>query len=217
MLNKIIKVIVVLVLVWSFSACNNSTVVFYDVKFNSTWSASTQPDSFPANPHWSGLIGVTHNTGYTMWQAGTLASIGMEQMAETGGKSFLLNEIEQAISDGTGEFKISGPGMGVSPGSLTMSIKVNKSHPYVSLVAMLAPSPDWFAGVTSLNLREGGDWVSTKTVTLYTYDAGTDDGTTYGSANSDTSPKVNIQQIGTSPFFVSGVVTPVGTFTFIRN
>jgi len=217
MLNKINKSFIFMILIWTISSCSNSDVVFYDVTFNSTWSEDTHPDNFPGNAHWSGLIGATHNTSYTMWQAGANASSGMEQMAESGAKSKLISEIEQAISSGTVEFKLSGSGMGVSPGSITFNFKINESHPYVSLVAMIAPSPDWFAGVTSVNLYEGGNWVSTKTITLYAYDAGSDDGTNYTSPNSDTTPKVNIQQIGVSPFLVSGAIKEVGTFTFTRN
>ena len=33
----------------------------YRVTFQATWSAETHPTNFPANPHFSGLVGATHN------------------------------------------------------------------------------------------------------------------------------------------------------------
>ena len=33
----------------------------YAVSFNATWSATTHPDGFPPNPHFSSLAGATHS------------------------------------------------------------------------------------------------------------------------------------------------------------
>ena len=69
----------------------------YRVTFQATWSAETHPTNFPANPHFSGLVGATHNENNRIWQRGKLASDGIELMAETGGKSQLLAEIDALI------------------------------------------------------------------------------------------------------------------------
>jgi hypothetical protein len=82
---------------------------------------------------------------------------------------------------------------------------------------MIAPSPDWFVGVSSLNLLENGQWASNKVVDLYAYDAGTDSGTTYISANSVTSPPVNIYKIQSAHFLVDEILQPLGTFTFTKQ
>jgi hypothetical protein len=34
----------------------------YRLTFNATWSAQTHPNDFPPSPHFSGLIGMTHNS-----------------------------------------------------------------------------------------------------------------------------------------------------------
>jgi len=81
---------------------------------------------------------------------------------------------------------------------------------------MLAPSPDWFVGVSGLNLIENGDWVGEKVVVLQPWDAGTDSGATFSSADLRTSPAEPIHLIGTGPLLVGASVPPVGTFTFRR-
>lgn len=50
----------------------------------------------------------------------------------------------------------------------------------MSLVSMIDPSPDWFVGVSSLELcLRNCTWIESKILNLYPWDAGTDDGFTY--------------------------------------
>ena len=75
----------------------------YVVVFESIWSAGTHPASFPAGPHFSGLIGGTHGDSVTFWAEGALASYGIKQMAELGSKTPLDFEVEAAILGGTAD------------------------------------------------------------------------------------------------------------------
>ena len=186
----------------------------YTVTFTSTWSAATHPDDFPSSPHFSGLIGGTHNEQVAFWATGGTASLGIKQMAELGAKAALQSEVQTAIQAGNAEFVLSGGGIGRSPGSRRLNFSVSEAFPLVTLVSMLAPSPDWFVGVRDLPLFQGGQWTDTLTVMLYVYDAGTDSGTSYTSPNRVTSPQEPIARIETSPFLVAGQVRPVGTFFF---
>lgn len=131
-------------------------------------------------------------------------------MAETGGTSSFSNEINNNINLGDSKLIIRGSGIGGSPGSVTFTLPVSATHPYLTFTTMLAPSPDWFTGVHGHNLMPSGNWVENEVVTLYAYDAGTDSGTTYTSSNSDTSPQELISRIEISPFFVNGKVVPIG-------
>jgi len=88
----------------------------YTVTFASSWSVTSHPVDFPSNAHFSGLIGATHNNQVVFWREGELASAGIQNMAETGGKNPLGLEIDTAIAAGTARFKLSGGGIGVSPG-----------------------------------------------------------------------------------------------------
>lgn len=61
---------------------------------------------------------------------------------------------------------------------------------------MIYPSPDWFVGVSGLELCLGnGSWVEEKVLNLYPYDSGTDSGPTYISSDQPTIPKEAIRRI----------------------
>ena len=186
------------------------SVVEYSVVFDATWSADTH-QNFPPNPHFSGLIGAAHNQDITFWAEGGLASDGIKSMAETGSKFPLTTEVNTAISIGYAYSLISGPGIGVSPNTATKVFKMNSSHPQVTLVTMIAPSPDWFVGVTSEPLFENGKWIAEKVIELAPYDAGTDSGSHFTSSNSPTFPRDPITELTGFPFEND---PPLGTFTF---
>lgn len=189
----------------------------YELTFDSTWSAATHPYQYPSGlSHYSGLIGGTHNNKVRFWEVSEVASPGMERMAELGSKSPLRDEVESAIASGDAEHLLSGGGIGSSPGSVTMQFQISQGYPFVTLVSMIAPSPDWFVGVSALSLIENGQWVDELVVPLYAYDAGTDSGASYTSTNSDTDPKEQISRLEELPFLVDGEVVPLGTFTFSR-
>ena len=186
----------------------------YSVRFDSEWSASTHPSSFPSNPHMSPLIGGTHNASYSMWAPGGTSRIGMEIMAETGGTLNLESEVNARIGFGNAYSVISGGGIGTSPGAVETTFEIVASHPLVSLVSMVAPSPDWFVGVHDLPLLVDGEWVSSVTIDLYAWDAGTDSGSGYTSANANTDPADPITALVEGVFLVNGMVPRLGTFTF---
>lgn len=189
----------------------------YQLTFESTWSATTHPDNFPGRPHFSGLIGASHNGQLTFWEEGQLASSGIKDMAERGQKDSLINEINPYIQSGEANEILSGGGISSSPGSALMTFQMKQAYPLVTIVSMLAPSPDWFVGVSSLNLTADGMWEDSLTIDLYAYDAGTDSGEDYASDNIVTNPPENVSMIEVSPFKVADTIPAIGTFTFIRT
>ena len=80
----------------------------------------------------------------------------------------------------------------------------------ITLVSMIAPSPDWFMAINSLDLRnaENTAWKSSFSVDVFVYDAGTDDGPNYTSPNNANSP-VGIFKINGLP--ING--NKIGTLT----
>ena len=81
-----------------------------------------------------------------------------------------------------------------------MDIEVHTDFPAVSLVTMVAPSPDWYVACVNANLTDDkGEFVDTKTLVGHVYDAGTDNGVTFTSANSDTQPKAKIARFVDQP------------------
>ncbi|PIR25048.1 MAG: hypothetical protein COX62_07360 [Deltaproteobacteria bacterium CG_4_10_14_0_2_um_filter_43_8] len=189
----------------------------YEVTFNATWSADTHPTDFPANAHFSRLIGGTHKSDVTFWKEGELASEGIEAMAERGSVTDLTAEINAAIAAGTAESVLLGSAIALSPGSTSFTFPITSDYHLVTLVSMVAPSPDWFVGVESLDLCENDSWVASKTVSLEPYDSGTDSGVTFLSADDDTSPAEEIAEITGDPFLNEGSVAPLGTFTFVKQ
>ena len=184
----------------------------YTVTFEAVWNSTTHPTDFPSNAHFSGLIGATHDSSVHFWERGELSTAGIQNMAEKGSKSPLDAEIDSAIMTGAAESLLSGDGTS-SPGSVSLDFSIYATHSLVTLVTMVAPSPDWFAGVAGLQLFQNGSWIDT-TVQLYPWDAGTDDGATFASADSPSSPHVPITEITGTPF---NGTPPVGTFTFTRT
>ena len=81
---------------------------------------------------------------------------------------------------------------------------------------MVAPSPDWFVGVSRLALFDNGDWIEERRVTLTPWDAGTDGGATFTSPDLVTAPRQPISPIVTAPLSPGGQVTPLGILTFTR-
>jgi len=71
----------------------------YQVVFRATWSQTTHPSNWPANAHWSGLVGGTHNDAVHFFRAGETASEGIRLMAERGQQATLLSEIARAIGN----------------------------------------------------------------------------------------------------------------------
>ena len=188
----------------------------YSVTFQALWSGATHPEDFPPNPHFSPLVGATHSSRVRFWEAGAIASRGIEDMSELGATTPLDNEIRAAIAQGTAQNLMLGSGINPSPGSTSLEFGISRDFPLVTLVSMVAPSPDWFTGVHDMSLIESGDWVRERVVTLFPYDAGTDSGVTYNSPDLDTQPREPIRRIEGRPLALNGAVAPVGTFTFRR-
>jgi hypothetical protein len=163
------------------------------------------------------LIGGTHNDRVRFWEEGGIATEGIRRMAELGSQTPLDQEVTAAISAGNAQQALRGGGIDPSPGEASIEFEISRDFPRVTLVSMLAPSPDWFVGVSALSLLENNDWVAERTIELFPYDAGTDRGRTYLSPDQVTNPRQPITRINSRPLLVGGVVPPVGTFTFRRR
>lgn len=208
MTNKL-PVIFALLLILAQATLANAQSVTYRVTFEGKWTTAVTPGGLPSGAHFSPLIGAVHNDQVTFWSSGGTASAGIESMAEIGGTSALGREIAAAGPNAhvTLQKTVSSGGTG----SATIEFTTTPAHPLVTLVTMVAPSPDWFVGVSGLSLREGDNWLAAKTVNLYPYDAGTENGTQFSLSNPSTSPQGVITSIrGTGKF----TDEPIATVTF---
>jgi hypothetical protein len=194
----------------------------YTLVFRSTWTPATHPVEYPAagaltGPHFSGLIGASHNTSFSLFTDGTPPSPGLERLSEEGKHDPLDAEIRAATgAGGVGTLFESGPLRDFAD-SVVTTVTVDEAHPLISFAAMVAPSPDWFTGASSVNLLENGAWVPSRTITLNAWDSGGDDGVTYKSADRNTDPKKPTMQAATKHFVVNGQAVPVATVVITRK
>ena len=183
-----------------------SSTATYSVVFESNWSQNTHPHpsgNFPSNAHWSKLVGATHNDQVTFLVMGEIATPGIENVAETGNNTVFFSEVNTAISNETAYSLIDGPGLSTALGNIVIDeIITTNEFPLLSLVSMIAPSPDWMIAINSTSLMDtDNNWIDEISIDLYPYDAGTDSGTDYTSSNMDTNPKEPISSLqGVLPF-----------------
>jgi hypothetical protein len=189
----------------------------YTVIIKSTWTKTTHPFEYPSDAHFSGMIGASHNAKYSIFAVGRRPTPGLERLSEEGKHSPLDTEIRAAIDQGNALMLFESGGLKNWKDSMMSTVRVDPAHPLVSVVNMIAPSPDWFTGASSVNLAENGGWITRRTVTLYAYDSGGDDGKTYKAPDRDTNPKKPTTRAATRHFVIHGRVKPVATLTLVRK
>ncbi len=171
------------------SSTDTSGSVRFKVTFNARWTAADFPTQYPGNAHFSPLVGTVHNNQVVFWQRdGQAATPGIESMAESGSTSAFSDEIEIAKDNGLSLGVIQGPGIGSGSGQAIVEFDTQADYPLLTLVTMVAPSPDWFVGIAGLALRSAsGQWIERQEWELKVYDAGTDTGVSFASDNADSS------------------------------
>ncbi len=188
--------------------------VRYRVTFVATWSAATHPIDFPNTAHFSPLVGGMHDSRALFWYDGGISTEGIRRVAELGSTTTFRNELTAAAGDGTTDpTLLLGPGLN-SPGSALDLFDATREFPLITLISMVAPSPDWFVGTNGLPLLHLGEWRDDFVYSLVTWDAGTDSGTTFTSSNSATNPRQPISLIVGDPLGAFGEAVPVGYYLF---
>jgi len=178
----------------------------YSVNFTSNWTQTAHPHSsgsLPSNGHWSKLVGATHNSDVVFLEMGGTATQGVENIAETGSNTVFYTEVDAAIAANYASALVDGDGLATAGGQININeVITTEDYPLLTLLSMIAPSPDWMIAVNSVSLVDGnGDWIDEITIDLYPYDAGTDSGVDYTSSDVDTNPQDPISSLqGVTPF-----------------
>lgn len=181
----------------------------YGVEYIVTWSKETHPEWYPRGAHTSPLVLWSHvNQNNHLFKDRVPASRAVEIVAETG----ITGEIEKTIETlqstrNIAEYRI-GKKIDV-PGTNSMYLKVEKGAPLISAISMIAPSPDWFVAIESVNLYNNSEWIKNIQVPLTLYDAGTDSGTSFNARNANT-PQGTYRIITK----IEDVTTPLGFIRF---
>ncbi|XP_028391288.1 spondin-2-like isoform X1 [Dendronephthya gigantea] len=154
----------------------------YRLQFQGEWKNSS---SRPAGAQFTGFIGAVHNKCYQMWETGERASLGVKNVAEEGDYMELSKEIQKHIEKwktATEQIKPKTNTIGPLGDALLPDTEnpqsgytLDRSHTLVSVVVRVEPSPDWFVGISNINLcNKSGEWVREPLrIQLVPYDAGT--------------------------------------------
>ena len=132
-----------------------------------------------------------------------MATSGIQDVAEQGNNSQFMNEVNNAKTNTNSDQWLQQGFSGGALGTSTLyNLEISEDYPLLTLVSMIAPSPDWFIGVNSLSLLDASnDWKNSIEIDMFVYDSGTDSGTNYDSSNVVTTPQENISSLeGVSPF-----------------
>ena len=181
--------------------------VEYMLEFEGLWNGThVEGGTVPGGAHFTTLIGATHDAGDPLWKSGGMATLGIENVAELGSTAALAAEIQARITAGTAGELIAASGINSFPTTTQSTFEIEVGDPNLTLISMVAPSPDWFVGVSDLSLRDGALWVEALTVELHPYDAGTEEGSGFSLSNPATNPQGAIALINGPPFVGSPVI-----------
>ncbi|XP_050668667.1 spondin-1-like isoform X2 [Leptidea sinapis] len=177
----------------------------YELTFTGIWSRNTHPRFYPENewlPRYSDLAGASHAADLILWTPGSLATDGFKALAEYANTTQFELEIREKIGDGVRTL-IKGKGHGYRKmGNPTYAFfRTDRVNHVVTAAVGLHPSPDWFLGVSRFELcQEDNTWLPERELNLYPWDAGTDNGVSYESANFPTFPQDAISRVQTSSY-----------------
>jgi len=185
-----------------------SETATYTITFEGLWTVDDITDIvMPGGAHFTEVIGATHNSDTTIWASGGMASDGVEDVAELGVVIALVSEIGQNTN---ADVVVRAGSSFISPTqTVTGTFTATSSHPLVSVLSMVAPSPDWFVGVSNLNLYDNG-WRN-RVVELFPYDAGTEQGSGWSLSNAATIPQGAIESIRNTGRFLDN---PIARLSF---
>ncbi|XP_045769011.1 spondin-2-like [Maniola jurtina] len=166
----------------------------YLLTFEGIWSSHTHPQMFPnyelaVSPHFSDVVGASHNQNYNVFNLNAEASAALKMLAEQGNTTKL--EMDMINQVGVSVRTVIKASRQPKPNMVTRSIfRVSREHHLVSLVTAIIPSPDWFLGVSNMELCDftTNKWTPSYTLNIYPLDAGTDSGIKFDSPNEDTMP-----------------------------
>ena len=170
----------------------------YQVTFKGLWNKDDFKDFYSSSAHFSPLVIWTQDNNENIFVGeDKKATKGLEVVAESGNPEEIKKELEQLKKENKiGQYWIGD--VFDSPGSHTMEISLN-SNEKVFAVSMIAPSPDWFIGISEISLFKDEQWKDDESVYPDIFDAGTENGEKFWLLNLATSPQENISKLKAIP------------------
>lgn len=165
----------------------------YSVTFTARWNAADHGE-VPSGAHFTTLAGAAVNADADLWVPGELASPGLENLAELGQTSTFLAEIAAKTEAGDAGESVTSSGTGAT-GTSVFELTVSRDLSNFTFGSMIAPSPDWFVGLSEFPLLDGdGRWIEdTGDMGLPAWDAGTETGNQFSLSGTATNPAQSIR------------------------
>ncbi len=190
---RFVSIVLISISLCVFSGCKKDETqgrnfAKYKVTFSMNWNSQDFPVDYPSNPHFSSLLGWSHQINDSLFRVGTYATQGIKDLAERGKTTPLDAEINERIANKQGYKLFIGSSLGNGTGEIEIEVEVSRDYPCVTLATMIAPSPDWYVAIINVNLFEKGYFIEKKSVAAHVYDSGTDDGLTFTSPDSVSTP-----------------------------
>ncbi len=216
-------VVIISVTFFSCKKDDVSTPSFSEARYSITvtgkWSS---PDfTVPGGVHFTTVLGMIHNKETYLWKDAAKASLGVENVAESGNITQLRLEVDSIIGIGKAISLIAITAPPPTGSSNKINFYCNSNYSCISFETMLAPTPDWFTGLSGFNLYQNNKWVNDTTINLYPWDAGTEDGDVFGYNNPATIPQQNVHllQVSQATVLANGNPTfvPIATVRLIKQ
>lgn len=159
-------------------ACNSTAK--YDISFFNGLTSARFGKLIPETGLvFSPLSAVSHSGRLSFLTVRGFASRPVEMIAETGNNAAFLSLARRFRKTGRGVKTVVGAEGPTMPGTTTkLRVAVDCEHSFITVLGMIAPSPDWLVQLSNRNLFNSntGDFVLWDSGHLIAYDAGVDDG-----------------------------------------
>jgi hypothetical protein len=188
----------------------------YQVTVTGKWNATDF--EVPPGVHFTRLAGAVHNREVSLWKEGALASPNLEALAENGRIGPMLAQVDSLISAGKALARLTAEPP-LPTGDVTFTVNADTDFANLSFASMLAPTPDWFFGVSGLALYRNKSWITDTTIQLYSFDAGTEEGNVFGYNNPETVPQQPIHLLNRTNASVlfKGLVLPIAEMRIVKQ
>lgn len=174
----------------AFGVVNAGRMPFKGCKGRATYRVSFRnfltPDRFDALPEtglmFSPMSGVSHSNRVSLFTVRGFANNETALIAKTGNNAPFL-ALAESIRDETSLVRsVEGAAGPTLPGSSSaVTLIVDCKRPFITAIAMIAPSPDWIVQISNMNLydRQNRSFVTRVAGNLRAYDAGVDSGSDF--------------------------------------
>lgn len=164
--------------------------------------------SAPLSSHLSPITAFSHSRRFSSFVPYGYATPGVKLVAETGDNSVLQRELRSPLvktvrTTATAHF---------DGDPISLEIPVGCNNPFISILSMIAPSPDWIIALFPTDMRgPDGKFLPSLAGDMLAWDAGTDAGATLTAVDKVSNPVQNIAPLVGAPFDGK----PVATYTLI--